>query len=363
SRSPLREPAAALLVAEDDDVLAALEHDLEVPPRDRLLRPPAVDDAPLLADELDRLAIDPLRRPVEALLDERPTRLVQSRGTSSARSNMGNPWFPHGPPPSAARLFPPSLGSARAKPGSAREGRRVSRERRVFRASSVTRNEKGALLGNPRPGRDLHDACNGACARARAHLAQAFPETGLPLVPRRRREGELTAARLGQRKQLDPQGEHRCGKLRELRPERRPQSFPLRARLAQRHRAPPRAAADEPREERDLADLPPAALGAGEDPVEQCRQGPPESELVRERLRELQPVGDLRRRPPGRDLRRVVVPRQAPGAPAVRPQSFGNGSARQPGKLSDLLHPEALELLAPLVLERQEGQRERREEL
>ena len=74
------------LVAEDDGVLAALEHDLEVAAADRLLRPPAVDDAPLLADERDRLVVDLPRRSVEARLDERRPRLVQSsRGTNSAR--------------------------------------------------------------------------------------------------------------------------------------------------------------------------------------------------------------------------------------------------------------------------------------
>src|SRR6266702_2243197 len=83
---------------------------------------------------------------------------------------------------------------------------------------------------------------------------------------------------------------------------------------------------------------PPAALGTGEDPVEQCRQCPAEGELVGERLRKLEPLGDFRWRLAGLDLRRVLAPRQAPGAPAVRPQSFGNGSARQPGKLADLRH-------------------------
>jgi hypothetical protein len=73
----LREPGAALLVAEDDDVLAALQHDLEVAPGNRFLRPPPVEDAPLLPDDLDSLTIDPARRPVEPFLDERRPRLIE----------------------------------------------------------------------------------------------------------------------------------------------------------------------------------------------------------------------------------------------------------------------------------------------
>ena len=41
----------------------------------------------------------------------------------------------------------------------------------------------------------------------------------------------------------------------------------------------------------------------------------------------------------------VLTPRQAPGAPAVRPQSFGDGTTREPGKLSDRSYSELLELV------------------
>lgn len=63
---------------EDDDVLAALQHDLEVAPVDGLLGPPTVDDAPLLADQLDRQAIDETRRSVGVWLDKGGPRLIQS---------------------------------------------------------------------------------------------------------------------------------------------------------------------------------------------------------------------------------------------------------------------------------------------
>src|SRR6266404_4370300 len=86
--STLREPRARVVVAVDDGVLSRFEYDVEVPPVHRLLRPPAVDDAPLLADRADGLPVDAARRAVGVRLDERRTRCVQSsRGTSSARAS------------------------------------------------------------------------------------------------------------------------------------------------------------------------------------------------------------------------------------------------------------------------------------
>jgi hypothetical protein len=64
------------VVVKDDDVLAALEHDVEVATVDGLLGPPAVDDAPLLANQLDRQTIDETRRPVGSRLDEGGPRLI-----------------------------------------------------------------------------------------------------------------------------------------------------------------------------------------------------------------------------------------------------------------------------------------------
>src|SRR5919201_5732046 len=85
-RSALGEPPPSRTVVKHDRVLAALEHDLEISPHDGLLRPPAVEDAPLLADERDRLVVHLPRRPVERRLDHPRARLVQSsRGTKSAR--------------------------------------------------------------------------------------------------------------------------------------------------------------------------------------------------------------------------------------------------------------------------------------
>ena len=77
-------------------MLARLEHEIEVAPIDRLLRPPAVDDAPLLAQARDADAIHAPRDAHGARLDEGGTRRVQasrsspgysSRGTNSARAS------------------------------------------------------------------------------------------------------------------------------------------------------------------------------------------------------------------------------------------------------------------------------------
>ena len=71
---------------EDDGVLAAFEHDLEIAAQQRLLGPPAVEHTPLLAQHGDRQMVDLARRSVDARFDARGARLVQSsRGTNSAR--------------------------------------------------------------------------------------------------------------------------------------------------------------------------------------------------------------------------------------------------------------------------------------
>src|ERR1700760_1186397 len=85
---PLREPRAGLGVEVDDGVLARLEHEVEVAAVDRLLRPPAIDDPPLLPNACDMLPVDPPRDPVAVRLNEGGARSVQSsRGTSNARAS------------------------------------------------------------------------------------------------------------------------------------------------------------------------------------------------------------------------------------------------------------------------------------
>ena len=113
----LAEPALDLPVEKDDRVLAAREHEIEVAPVDRLLRPPAIDYPPLLAHEGDLLPVHAPRRPVDMRLHERWIRSVQSsRGTSSAlcsgiRDQGATSTTEHtAPEPAPARTcFKPSL--------------------------------------------------------------------------------------------------------------------------------------------------------------------------------------------------------------------------------------------------------------
>src|SRR5262249_58973779 len=64
-----------------------------------------------------------------------------------------------------------------------------------------------------------------------------------------------------------------------------------------------------------------------------------------------------------RHLRGRSTSRQAPGAPAVRPQTFGDGATREPSKLSELANSERFELLVAVAFERKKRERERCEEL
>src|SRR6266536_3915166 len=66
----LTEPSLRLPVEKNDRVLAGCQDDIEVAPVDRLLRPPAVDDAPLLTHQRDRLPVHAPRRSVDMRLDK-----------------------------------------------------------------------------------------------------------------------------------------------------------------------------------------------------------------------------------------------------------------------------------------------------
>ena len=76
-----------------------------------------------------------------------------------------------------------------------------------------------------------------------------------------------------------------------------------------------------------------------------------------ERLRQLL---DL---PATANLSSPLSSRQAPGAPPVRPQSFGYGAAWQPSKLTDTAHAELPELASPLPSEGEQREWKRREKL
>src|SRR5204862_366911 len=79
-------------------------------------------------------------------------------------------------------------------------------------------------------------------------------------------------------------------------------------------------------------------------------------------FRELERLVQRLHRPSRRDPPVPLASRQAPGTPSVRPQPFGDGAARQPGKLSDRAHSQLFELLVAVALERKQRERQRCEE-
>src|SRR5213078_1059162 len=97
-------------------------------------------------------------------------------------------------------------------------------------------------------------------------------------------------------------------------------------------RPPPRAAADEPGRQRELADESPRTLGTSEDLLDEGAKRPSECELVRDRFREGQPLHDLPGRPATADPGPLASVRLLPGSVAARAETLGDcgaGQARQ----------------------------------
>src|SRR6266542_6103707 len=235
--------------------------------------------------------------------------------------------------------------------------------RRRLSRSLISRHQKGTLLWQTRPWRDLDDGADGSGAGPGADLTQAFAQVRSQLGPFRPDELELLARGLGQGQRLERQLDDRRRQLQQLRPERDAQAGGLGGCVPQRDRPPPRAAADEPRRQRDLSQCPPAALRPGEQPVEQDAERAPQRQLVSDRLGKLERLRQLRRWPAPAYAPARASSRQAPGAPAVRPQTFGHGATRKPGKLAKLLDPQLLQLFPTARVDRKQRQRQRREEL
>src|SRR4029077_18195077 len=114
--------------------------------------------------------------------------------------------------------------------------------------------------------------------------------------------------------------------------------------------------------ERDLADEAVAPFRPCERGLDERAERAPERQLVAARLGGLERLDELGMWAAPAHARCRSASRQAPGAPAVRPQSFSNGATREPGKLSKLSHAERFELFVALPLEWQQGERQRREE-
>ena len=250
----LAEPSAPLLVAEDDDVLAALEHDLEVAP----LRP-----AP-------------------------PSTSGRRRATPRAR-----PRPPDGSPAAASRRSAP-----RRAPACGSFSRRAVRAARA--ASGIRDHGATSTTVQPRPQPVLARTWRRPSLRRRLR-ARPRPPDELELLPRRLRQLD----------QLEPESSDGCGQLRELRPERRrSRRAPPSARAAspsaatsRRRRAAPRARP---------CGRPPARSGRASSRSSSAAERAPEGQLVADRLRELEPLDDLRRRaPPQHPPRRA---RLSPGS-------------------------------------------------
>src|SRR5437588_73729 len=126
---------------------------------------------------------------------------------------------------------------------------------------------------------------------------------------------------------------------------------------------PPRRYRRSRSRERDLPDEAIASLGPRERGFDEPRQRTPQRQLVAHCLRELERGGNGGGRAPAANARGRPTSRQAPGAPAVRPQTFGDGATREPGKLPQLANSECFELLVTPALEREERERQRCEEL
>ena len=131
-------------------------------------------------------------------------------------------------------------------------------------------------------------------------------------------------------------------------------------------RAPPRAAADEPCRRARPCGRSGSRAPAGRAAVSSERRRARAAASARcrpPRGTRATPTSSAGGRRP-RTRAAAAASRQAPGAPAVRPQPFGNGATREPGKLSELSNSELLP--APRSARRSSGssvERQRREEL
>ena len=220
-------------------------------------------------------------------------------------------------------------------------------ERTTPERSVVARNQQRPLFGQPRPRCHLDDGADRSRAGARAHLAQAVLQTRA--AARRPRAGRARAGfRPTPRARALPAASLTtgAGSSASFGPSAAAQPVAIGGGVAKRHRPPPRAAADEAPGKRELAQGPATAFRPGEQPVDEHAERAPQRQLVADRFREVEPLDELRRgtAPAHASLR--AASRQPPGAPAVRPQSFGDGATRQPGKLSEPLDPELLQLVA-----------------
>src|SRR5204862_6090223 len=122
------------------------------------------------------------------------------------------------------------------------------------------RYEQRSLFRQTRPWSHLDDSADGARPGSRPNLTEPFAQVSAQLGAFRLDELELTPDGLREDQDLQRQREHRRREVEQFRPDRGAQAGGLGGRVSQRHRPPPRAAADKPRRKRELAQRPPTAL-------------------------------------------------------------------------------------------------------
>src|SRR5919198_1346698 len=196
------------------------------------------------------------------------------------------------PPPPLFVTEDDRVPAALGRPGTASR-RNAPRRAPAAGRLLVPRDEQRTSFGNSRPRRDLDDGADGARAGGSPHLAQAFVEPLTELRPLGADELELVPPGRSQLDELEAEGRHRRRQLGQLRPERRAEPVALGGRVAERRRPAPGGAADHLRRHGELADEPIGPLRPGEDRVDERRERASDRELVVDRLRELDRLGDL----------------------------------------------------------------------
>src|SRR3954454_8460800 len=153
--SPLRVPAPARQLAEDDEVAPVVGHDLPVAAAQRAVRPPAVLDEPGLAHSLDDPAADRLGPPAGAGAYLDGPRLGEAARAAARR----RPIAPHGSHGASVcrRSGTRESGStgmmrnAASGPATARAWRTASRSRAARIAAGSAISERWRPAGGPSP--------------------------------------------------------------------------------------------------------------------------------------------------------------------------------------------------------------------
>src|SRR5215216_5809163 len=112
--------------------------------------------------------------------------------------------------------------------------------------------------------------------------------------------------------------------------------------------SPPRSASEEERGQGEERRRPPTTLRSREQTVDERRKRTPERELVRDRLGELELLGEVGRWSSRRHRRAVGSRRQPPRLGSVGAEAIGHRCAREPREFAEATDAELRKLLAAL---------------